>query len=466
MSATALYEIDAPAEPAPAPVRELALVQNAGHPASIPLSHPADGGLFCVGISFRTAPIALRERLAVPETAIAAALSRFGCGENARPSAISELVIVSTCNRLELYAAGGRAADTALFQLIEQTTGVSEAEVRPAAYVLSGPEAVRHLCRTTAGLESMVIGEPQILGQVSEAFATAAANGAAGHMMSTLFRGAIRAGRRARSETGISRNPTTVSSVAVQLASASFADLSAASVVVVGAGEMAELAVSALHYRGVNDISVVSRTRESAERLSTRVGGRPVPLERLQDALDGADVVITSTSAPHHVITRDMVATSMSCRPDRQMLIIDIAVPRDVDPAVETVPNVCYADLDVLERRIEAGLHERETEIPRVEAVVEEETAECVSALRQLDVQPLIADLRGHTNAVRQATLDNARRHFAHLSDDDRKHIEAFSESLVNRLFHQPMQRLRQEARNGQVAGYAMALRHLFGLKQ
>jgi glutamyl-tRNA reductase len=237
-------------------------------------------------------------------------------------------------------------------------------------------------------------------------------------------------------------------------------------VVVVGAGEMAELAVSALHYRGVNDISVVSRTREHADRLSARVGGRPVPLEQLQNALDGADVVITSTSAPHHVITRDMVWNSMQLRPDRQMLIIDIAVPRDVDPAVETVPNVCYADLDVLERRIEAGLHERETEIPRVEAVVDDETAQCIAALRQLDVQPLIADLRGHTDAVRRATLDHARRQFAHLSDEDRQHIEAFSESLVNRLFHQPMQRLRQEARNGQVAGYAMALRHLFGLEQ
>ncbi len=461
MSATALHEPDVrDGDPGTEQPESGERAPGAGR------SHPAAGAVVCVGISFRTAPLALRERLAIPESAIETALSRFGCGDGARPSAISELVILSTCNRLELYAAGGKQADQALFDLIEDATGVPTAEVEAAAYVLSGEDAVRHLCRTTAGLESMVIGEPQILGQVSEAFAGASAHGAAGHMMSTLFRGAIRAGRRARSETGISRNPTTVSSVAVQLAGASFPDLASAAVVVVGAGEMAELAVSALHYRGVNDISVVSRTREHAERLSTRVGGRPVPLERLQDALDGADVVITSTSAPHHVITRDMISTSMSCRPDRQMLIIDIAVPRDVDPAVETVPNVCYADLDVLERRIEAGLHERETEVPRVEAVVEEEAGHCIAALQQLDVQPLIADLRGHTDAVRRAALDNARRHFAHLGDDDRRHLEAFSQSLVNRLFHEPMQRLRQEARNGQVAGYAMAVRHLFGLNQ
>jgi glutamyl-tRNA reductase len=459
MSVTALRDLDVLVPQAP----------TASAPTLV-LEHPqeqlADSALICVGVSHRTAPVALRERLALPESAVGAVLSRFGCGDHARPSAVSELVILSTCNRLELYAAGGRTAGPALADLLAEATGVGADELQPVLYSMTGSEAVRHLCRTAAGLESMVIGEPQILGQVSEAFATAAANGAAGHMMSTLFRGAIRAGRRARSETAIGRNPTTVSSVAVQLAGTSLGDLTSASVAVIGAGEMAELAVSALHYRGVNNIVVVSRTREHAERLSARVGGRPMALERLQDALESADVVITSTSAPHHVITRDMVSNAMMCRPDRQMLIIDIAVPRDVDPAVETVPGVCYADLDVLERRIEAGLHERETEIPQVEAVVEQETGECIAALRQLDVQPLIADLRSHTDQVRRSALASARRHFAHLSDDDRARIETFSESLVNRLFHQPMERLRQEARNGQVAGYAMALRHLFGLRQ
>jgi glutamyl-tRNA reductase len=457
VSATALHDADTALAPVereqPRPVRTL-------HPL------PVEGGPVCVGISFRTAPLALRERLALPESAIETALSRFGCGGGVRPSAVSELVILSTCNRVELYAAGGRAAEQALFGLLEETTGVDRAQLRPAAYVFTGDDAVRHLCRTTAGLESMVIGEPQILGQVSEAFATASAHGAAGHMLSTLFRGAIRAGRRARSETGISRSPTTISSVAVKLVGAALPNLTSATVVIVGAGEMAELAVSALHYRGVSDIRVVSRTRESAERLSSRVGGQPLPLERLQDALDAADVVISSTSAPHHVITRDMIAASMACRPERPMLIVDIAVPRDVDPEVRALANVTYADLDVLEQRIEAGLQERQAEVPRVEAVVEDEALQCITALRQLDVQPLIADLRGHTDAVRRATLEQARRHFAHLSDEDRHHIEAFSESLVNRLFHQPMQQLRQEARNGQVAGYAMALRHLFGLKQ
>ncbi|MGA9836423.1 MAG: glutamyl-tRNA reductase [Gemmatimonadaceae bacterium] len=460
MSATALHDSSGIPEPSAEPSAGPVLVLER------PRAHPADGGLVCVGVSHRTAPVSLRERLAIPESAVGAVLSRFGCGEHARPSAISELVVLSTCNRLELYAAGGRTAGAALVGLLTEATGVSAEELHPVLYTLAGDAAVRHLCRTAAGLESMVVGEPQILGQVSEAFATAAANGAAGHMMSTLFRGAIRAGRRARSETGISRNPTTVSSVAVKLAEATVPNLAAASVVVLGAGEMAELAAAALHYRGVNDICIVSRTREHADRLSDRVGGRPMPLERLQDALDGADVVITSTSAPHHVITRQMVSTAMAGRPDRPMLIVDIAVPRDVDPAAASVPNVTYSDLDAIEGHVTHGLQEREAEIPRVETVVEQEATECIAALMQLDVQPLIADLRSHTDQVRRSALDGARRHFAHLSDADRAHIEAFSESLVNRLFHQPTQRLRQEARNGQVAGYAMALRHLFGLRQ
>ncbi len=461
MNATALHDIDVTVEPARGPVGTPVLALE---PHDAPHTDAA-GAVVCVGVSHRTAPVALRERLAIPETAVGALLSRFGCGEDARPSEISELVILSTCNRLEAYATGGRRAASAVLALLEDTTGVSAAELEPVVYTLTGTEAVQHLIRTAAGLESMVIGEPQILGQVSEAFATAASHGAAGHMMSTLFRGAIRAGRRARSETAISRNPITVSSVAVKLAEATVPNLDRASVVVVGAGEMAELAVSALHYRGVNDISIVSRTREHADRLAEHVGGRPVSLERLQDALCGADVVISSTSAPHHVITRAMVASAMDCRPDRPMLLIDIAVPRDVDPAATTVAGVTYADLDGIQRHVSAGLEERASEVPAVEAVVEQETAECLAALRQLDVQPLIADLRAHTDEVRRTTLDGARRHFAHMSESDRARIEAFSESLVNRLFHQPTQRLRQEARNGQVAGYAMAIRHLFGLK-
>jgi glutamyl-tRNA reductase len=435
-------------------------------PHSASAASPDEGALVCIGVSFRTAGLALRERLALAPSAASALLARFGCGRETRPAGVSELVILSTCNRLELYAAGGDCGAETLVGMIADATGVSAAELRPALYTLSGREAVRHLCRTAAGLDSMVIGESQILGQVASAYSAAIGHGAAGHMMATLFSGAIRAGRRARAETAINRNPATVSSVAVKLVGDALGDLARASVLVIGSGEMAELAVSALRHRGAADICVISRTREHADRLSARFGGRAMAFERLQDALTEADVVIASTAAPHQVVTRDMVVAAMSCRPNRPLAIVDIAVPRNVEPSVASVSGVTYHDLDDLQRHVAENLVERASEIPRVEALVDEEAADCAAGLRQLDVLPLIADLRTHTDEVRRSALERARRRFAHLSEDDRASIEAFSESLVNRLFHEPMVTLRREAQDGQVAGYAMALRHLFGLER
>ena len=420
--------------------------------------------LLCIGVSHRTASVALRERLALPASTVAAILSRFGCGQPARPSGVSELVILSTCNRLELYAAAGEGAEEALLNVIFESTNVDWEELGPAVYTLNGAAAVRHLCRTAAGLDSMILGEPQILGQIGEAYSTALSQGAVGHMLSTLFRGALRAGRRARTETGIARNPATVSSVAVMLVSETIPNLSSARVVVVGAGETAELTVSALRHRGARDLRVVSRTKGHAEQLASRFGATPVGIERLPAVLESADVVITSTSAPHHIITKAMVADAMSTRSDRPMILVDIALPRDVDPAVMSIAGVRCVNLDDLQRRVGNSLAGRSLEIPHAEAILEDESLVCIAALQQLDVQPLLADLRAHTDAVRRETLARARRHFAHLSEEDRARLEAFSESLINRLFHEPMAKLRAEARKGQGAGYAMALRELFGL--
>jgi glutamyl-tRNA reductase len=420
--------------------------------------------VLCVGISHRTAPLALRERLALTPTTIAAILSRFGCGQGERPTGVSELVILSTCNRLELYAAAGDGGAQSLFDIVAETTGVDAAELGAAVYTLTGADAVRHLCRTAAGLDSMILGEPQILGQIGQAYSTALSQRAAGHMLSTLFRGAMRAGRRARVETAINRNPATVSSVAVKLVSETVPDLRTARVLVVGAGEVAELTLAALHHRGARDVCVVSRTREHAERLSARFATRSVAFDLLHIALASADVVITSTSAPHHVITRRMLADAMSARAHRPMILVDIAVPRDVDPTVADLPGVRCVDLDDLQRHVSDNLLERELEVPRAESILEEEAAECIRALQQLGVQPLIADLRAHTESVRRDALARASRHFAHLSDADRAKVDAFSESLINRLLHEPMVRLRAEARKGQAAGYALAVRELFGL--
>lgn len=446
-------------------VEEQAIELGAG---AVDTPRPGSAGtassLVCVGVSHHTASVALRERLALSPDTIASLLSRFGCGASSCPSAVSELVVLSTCNRLELYASGSATAADALITLIEDITGVRGPELLPAVYRLSGVDAVMHLCRTAAGLDSMVLGEPQILGQVSSAFAGAVAQRAAGHALSTLFRGAIRVGRRARAETGINRQPATMSSAAVRLAASVIPDVSAARVLVIGAGEMSELAATAFHNRGVHSMCIVSRTADHAARLGDKFGARSTSLEKLAQELAAADVVVASTAAPHHIVSPAMIEAAMAFRPDRPLAIVDVALPRNVDPAVRSVANVSYWDLDDLQRNVAATQLERAAEIPQVERVVEQEAGRCLAELSQLDVQPLIADLRSQMETIRRATLDRAMKGLPELTDAERAHIDAFSQSLVNRLFHEPTSRLRREAESGQAAGYAMAVRYLFGL--
>jgi glutamyl-tRNA reductase len=447
------------------------MIAVAPHPESAIASTPGTRGgktaspIICIGVSHRTAPVALRERLSLSPEATTALLGRFSCGLEARNTGVSELVVLSTCNRLELYASGGSGAVPTLLALIEQATGVTAADVEPVMYRLTGEDAVRHLCRTAAGLDSMVVGEPQILGQIGTAFQQAVSLRACAHGLAVLFRGAMRSGRRARAETGINRNPATISSVAVKLVSEHVRDLESAQVLVIGAGEMATLAVAAFHNRGVRNICVVSRTSERAARLSEQYEARATPVEYLSAELAEADIVITSTSARHHVLTSDMVQRAMSMRPMDPMSIVDIAVPRDVEPAVRGLANVWYWDLDDLQRGLDNAIAERNAEIPKVEAVVEDEMNRTLFELHQMEVQPLIADLRTRTEAIRVATLERVLRDLPALSESERTHIEAFSRSLVNKLLHEPTTRLKEDAKIGQASGYAMALRHLFGLE-
>lgn len=431
---------------------------------TLPSFARAQSTVLCVGLSYRSAPIGVRERAYPSPDAIAAALARFGCGHASRPAPLAELVVVSTCNRLEMYAAAPCDDVAALRDFFREVTGLPEREVADFAYAHSGADAVRHLCRVAAGLESMVVGEPQILGQVGESWSSATAHGAAGAVLGVLFKSAIRAGRRARAETGINRNPATVSSVAVHLAGEAVEDLADATVVIVGAGEMSELAASALHYRGARDIRVVSRTRDHAALVADRVGGTTLPFERLPEALASADVVITSTSAPHAVISRSMVQTAMACRPDRSLLLLDLALPRDVEPSAADVRNVRCYDLDGLEREVGASLAERAAEVPGAERIVEEETLLCVRALGRLDVAPLITDLRTRAESIRRQAVEKAMRGLAHLSEADRERVEHLTEALMNRLLHEPTTRLKAESGTGRAAEYAAAVRELFAL--
>lgn len=428
----------------------------------------------CLGLSHHTAPVELRERLSFNRDALRAALSRFGCGSDARPQLISELIILSTCNRLELYAHSQRMASPgahnaieifgALLDFLVETRGVSADEFERHLYRYVDADAVRHICRVAAGLDSMILGEPQILGQVTEAYEFALSQRATGPILSALFRTAIHTGKRGRTETGISRNPASVSSVAVRLAEQVVGDLQPRRVLVIGAGEMSELAVEALRVRGVRQVTVVNRTRQRAARLAERWGGQAFGFEQLAEVMQPADIVIASTGAPHTLIDPPLVQAVMSSRPAQPMVIIDIAVPRDVNPAVKGTPGVHVFDMDDLQSHLEGSIADRQHEIPHVEAIVDQEVAAFEAWLRGVEVMPVIADLRQKAEEIRQRELERALRHLPDLDPQAREHIQHLSRALVNKLLHEPTLRLRAEANNGHAAEYAATVRDLFGL--
>ena len=428
--------------------------------------------ILCLGLSHHTTPVELRERLSFTDTALQAALARLGCGHDTRPDPISELVILATCNRLEMYAgvrdawrsSAGADPFHALLDLLVDARGISPSELESHLYRYTRIEAVRHLCRVAAGLDSMILGEPQILGQVTGAYEAALRHRAAGAILSTLFQTAIRAGKRARTETAISRNPASASSVAIRLAEQAVGSLAYRNVLVIGAGEMGELAVEALCARGVRHITVANRTQPRAAELANRWGGQAVSFEQLAEALMQSDIVIASTGAPHTIISPALACDVMARRPSRPLIFIDIAVPRDVDPAVKDIPGVQVFDIDDLHARLEGSIAERQNEIPRVEAIVDREVAGFETWLRGVEVMPIIADLRQKAEAIRQRELERTLRYLPDLDPQTREHIQHLSHSLVNKLLHEPTLRLRAEAGNGHAAEYAEAVRHLFGL--
>jgi len=310
----------------------------------------------------------------------------------------------------------------------------------------------------------MILGEPQILGQVAEASEAAIRHDAVGPVLSELFRAAIHAGKRARTETAISRNPASAGSVAVRLAEQVVGKLAGCRVSVVGAGEMGELVVEALRARGVRQIAVLNRTNRRAVELAERWGGQALSFDHLTQAIHTADIVIATTGAEHAVIGPEMVREAMVGRLDRPLILIDIAMPRDVHPDVREIPGAHLYNLDQLHAYLEGAVAERQNEVPRVEAIVTEEVAAFTEWLRGVDILPVIADLRVKAERIRQRELQRALRYLPDLDPQTHQHIVHLSESLVNKLLHEPTQHLRLEAGNGHATEYAQMVRHLFGL--
>ena len=355
------------------------------------------------GISHKTASLELRERLALDEDAalrVSRALLDTGTA--------CEVVALSTCNRTELYlyARDSLAARQAAVGRLAGEAGVSVGELEPSLYSYSGDAAIAHLFRVTSSLDSMVVGEAQIVAQLKAAYQQACEGGCTSVVFNRLFRHALEVGKRVRSETAIGERPVSVSSAAVELALQVFGKFRDHAVLIVGAGETSELTATHLKAHGIEKILVTNRTFDAAEELAGRVGGRAVPFEDLEGHLAAADIVISSTSAPHYVITRERVERALKHRHKRPIFFIDIAVPRDLDPEINRVRNAYLYDIDDLQHVVEQNRHEREKEATHAERIVGQELESVNDWLRSLEVVPTIATLRESVEQIRQGELE------------------------------------------------------------
>jgi glutamyl-tRNA reductase len=400
-----------------------------------------------VGISHHHAPVELRERAAL-DSARARDLARRLAGES------GEAVCLSTCNRTELYLAeesaeeAERKAEAALLAL--------EAELGPALYRLRDESAALHLFRVAAGLDSMVPGEGEILGQVRAAHSA----GATGPILDRLFRDALHAGKKARTETAIGESPASVSSAAGALAEQVFGDLRGRAVLVVGAGETGELAVKSLVARGATIAFVANRTPVRAEELTRQFGGTPLRLEEVASQLEHADVVLSSTAAPGWLLTRAQVESTLHARKGRPLFLIDLAVPRDLDPAIHELDGCYLYDIDDLEAVVAETLAGRRREAERAETIVADEADRFREWQASLDVVPAIASLRARAEEIRAAELERAK-----LSGAERRAAESVTAAVLNKLLHLPTIRMKQAAAAADGVIYADAVRHLFGLE-
>jgi len=378
---------------------------------------------------------------------------------------VKEGVILSTCNRLEVYTLvrNPQVAQKAIIKFLSRSCDIPAEAFVDYLYIYRDEEAICHLMRVAAGLDSMVLGEPQILGQLTEAFEAALSQRAAGTVLSALFRAAIHTGKRVRTETAIGVNPASISSVAAGLAEELLGDLSQREVLLIGAGEMGAVAVKSFINRGVTNITVANRTFKNAEQLAKAWNGKAVPFPQLPKAMAEADIIITSTGAPHTILNRELLETAQSSRPEHPLFIIDIAVPRDVDPNVKDIPGVHLCDIDDLQGQANENVREREAEIPQVEIIVEEEMAKFMEWFCSLDAVSTITTLREQMEQLRQNELE---RLFNRVDLDEREKnlVATMSHRLINKILHEPTLTLKKETSNGNGAAYISAVRQLFAL--
>src|SRR5437879_4014306 len=419
--------------------------------------------IIAVGLNHRTAPVELRERFAVSESRLPEALARLK-----RWPGIDEGVILSTCNRVELYAVVKETAhgvESPRDYLVTLAADISLEQLEPHLYCLDGAEAIRHLFRVAASLDSMVVGEPQILGQVKEAYATARAVGAVHSQLDLLLTRAFAVAKRVRTETAVGSSAVSVASVAVELAKKIFGSLNGKHVYLVGAGKMSELAARHLLAHGAASIFVANRTYDRAVQLARKFSGQAILFEQLYETCDRADIVITSTGAPFAIFRREHGEAFLARRRNRPMFFIDIAVPRDVDPEVNKLDGIFVYDIDDLQQAVSAHVADRKKEAERAEAIVANEVERFQARLQTLEVVPTIVSLQDHLETIRQAEIDRVRGRLGELSPDQELAVDALTKGIINKIMHTPITTLKSAAREPEATTVIEVVRRLFNLQ-
>jgi glutamyl-tRNA reductase len=426
--------------------------------------------ILLAGLNHRTATIDIRERFTLNSCGLDVVhgeLRRLA----AKSPALQEVVVISTCNRLEVYAATSdlKAGTAAIGEYLADLYGASAEDLGGLLYYAHDEEAVRHLMRVTSGLDSLILGEPQILGQVADAFEAAKAAGSHGPVLSHLFSHALHCGKRARTETEIGSHTISISHAAALLAAQKLGPLTRCRALVIGAGEMAELAATALQQHGIATIICVNRTQERAERIAERVGGQALAWPQLEEAMLETDLVISATAAPHVILPAEQVAAVQARRSGRPLLLIDIALPRDIDVGVDEVAGVRRYDIDHLRDTIDTNLARRQAAVPDVERIIDGEAACYLYWLNERKVVPALVELRRRAEEMAGAELQRTLRRIEHRSGQDEQvehEVAQLAHRIVAKLLHMPTVRLKEHAAHGNGIAYAQALEELFALDE
>jgi glutamyl-tRNA reductase len=417
--------------------------------------------LLAIGVSHKTAPVEVRERVALLDARGAEFVRDLrGTGE------VQEAVAISTCNRTELYVVVGNPveAESRALAMLASQAGIRPTELTPAIYSLRNCDAARHLYRVTAGLDSMIVGENEVQGQVKRAYEAGIAGETVGPLTNHLFKAALATGKRVRTETGIGERALSLPGVAVALAREQLGDLVGRTVVIVGTGETGELAARALSDSGARPVFVASRRRDRAISLARRYGGESMSFDELPQALERADILVAATASPHLLLEAEELSEVMGLRGQRPLLLIDLAVPRDIDAGCGELEGVSLYDIDDLQAVIARNRKVRQGEARKAEGIIEEEIQRFAVWLGSLEVLPTLAALRAHaTDIASQVVAENAGK-WESVSDRDLERVDALAGAIVNRLLHAPTARLK-ELQDDRVHARMALIRDLFGLE-